>query len=198
MNLGSSDSSHCRVTSPMCYYTVIHFIITKLVTITNTHSHCFLLSIIISSTLSLSLPIHFAQHCYHKLQPLSLSTLSVAFSSSSSSSSLSIRLPSDDHSPLGPSSSPGCCCCFTCWQIWIIIPWPLQDHCSPLFHYSSIYICVNPVASSLWSHCTTTTTAALWPNDQGGLEVVWPGHHLVMPHPAQSSPGSTHFTYTVL
>ena len=28
----------------------------------------------------------------------------------------------------------------------------------------------------------------------GGQEVVWLGHHLVMPRPARFSPGSTHFT----
>ena len=33
------------------------------------------------------------------------------------------------------------------------------------------------------------------PGHHGGQEVMWLGHHLVMPRPAQSSPGSTHFTY---
>ena len=44
----------------------------------------------------------------HKLPPVLLSTASIA--SSSSSSSLLFRLPSDDHGPLGPSTSPGSRC----------------------------------------------------------------------------------------
>ena len=36
------------------------------------------------------------------------------------------------------------------------------------------------------------------PGQHGGEEVVWLGHHLAMPRPAQSPPGSKHFTYTII
>ena len=46
-----------------------------------------------------------------------------------------------DHGPLGPSSSPGCCCLIY-WWIWIIIPWRSGvwlDNCS-LFYQSLIFL----------------------------------------------------------
>ena len=64
-----------------------------------------------------------------------------------------------DHGPLGPSTSPGSCW-LTYWWTWIVTPWALLDHCSPLFHYLLISLFPIPLHSDVFYF---TANYLVWP-----------------------------------
>ena len=80
--------------------------------------------------------------------------------------------------------------------ISIVIPWAPMDHCSLVFNhllyllYSLILFNSSVFVSLLIILCgLSSSKSPQWIR----VEIEW--HHLAMPQPAQSAPGSTHFAY---